>query len=89
MKTQPASIATEYARQAISTKYIGPTNTRGSKVKATADAGSVTLHWDDALNSYDNHAAAAIALANKFGWGGRWAGGSVHNAGYVFVDTET
>lgn len=54
--------------QAIITKYIGPTNVRGSRVKATAQAGSVTLEWDDALNRDDNHMAAAKALATKLGW---------------------
>lgn len=56
------------ARQAIVTKFIGPTNYKGSRVKATADAGSITLHWDDALNSEDNHERAALALVLKFGW---------------------
>jgi hypothetical protein len=54
--------------QAISTKFIGPTNHRGSRIKATADAGSVTLSWDYALGTSANHRAAAIALANKFKW---------------------
>jgi len=89
MKTQPAHVANRYGRQAITTKYLGAGNVRGSRVKATADAGSVTLSWDDALDSYANHSAAAIALANKFGWGGVWYGGGLpSNNGYVFVDTE-
>jgi len=87
MKTKPAHVANKYGRQAIVTRYHGPTNVRGSRVKATAEAGSVTLSWDDALDSYANHAAAAMALANKFGWGGIWYGGGTTN-GYVFVDTE-
>jgi len=87
MKTKPARLGTEYARQAISTKYLGPTNVRGSRVKATAEAGSLTLSWDDALDSYANHAAAALMLANKFNWGGVWYGGGTGH-GYVFVDTE-
>lgn len=55
-------------RQSIVTKYLGATNVKGSRVKATAQAGSVTLGWDDALNSAENHAAAAQALVEKFGW---------------------
>ena len=35
--------------QAIETRYLGPTNTRGSRIKATAAAGSITIHYDDAL----------------------------------------
>lgn len=74
--------------QAIQTKYIGPSNVRGSRVKAIAEAGSVTLSWDSALNSPDNHRAAAEALARKYGWRGEWFGGGV-NAGYVFVCTDS
>lgn len=41
--------------QAITTRFLGPTNFRGSRVKATADAGSVTLSWDYALGIDQNH----------------------------------
>lgn len=71
-------------RQAISTKYLGPTDRRGSRVKATAEAGSVTVSWDDALSVVQNHAEAARALALKFGWLGTWVGGG-GNDGYHFV----
>lgn len=54
--------------QAIVTKNLGPTNSRGSRVKATAQAGSITIAWDHALNSDGNHEAAALALALKLGW---------------------
>ncbi len=73
--------------QAIMTKYIGPSNVRGSRVKATAEAGSITLHWDDSLNSDKNHARAAEALANKFKWRGRWYMGGF-NGGYAFVSSD-
>ena len=55
--------------QAIITKYLCPTNYRGSRIKASAEAGSITLQWDDALNQSENHHAAALALMNKMGWG--------------------
>ena len=51
--------------QAIVTKYLGPTNNRCARVKATAQAGSVTISWDCALDVDANHDAAAIALAVK------------------------
>lgn len=74
--------------QAIITKYIPCTNTRGSRVKATADAGSVTLGWADALNTDENHNAAALALAHKFGWKGEYVpGGLPSNNGNVYVFT--
>jgi hypothetical protein len=73
--------------QAIVTKYIGPSNVRGSRVKATASAGSVILTWNDALNSEDNHAAAARKLAEKYQWSGNWHCGGMpsNHGGYVFV----
>lgn len=57
-----------YARQAIETKFLGPTDHRGPRVKATAAAGSVTVEWDHALGPVDNHAAAARKLATDLGW---------------------
>lgn len=73
-------------RQAILTKHIGPTNTKGSRVKASADAGSITASWDYALNIRENHQNAALALAKKLGWDkiNEYIGGSYKN-GYVFV----
>ncbi len=72
-------------RQAIITKFLGPTNTRGSRIKATAEAGTITVPWDYALNVTDNHRAAAAALIRKMGWGGFWYAGGVER-GYVFVN---
>jgi len=73
-------------RQAITTKWLAPTNSRGSRVKASAAAGSVTVQWDYALNVDANHMAAARALVEKMGWGGQWVGGSMPGwLGYVFV----
>jgi hypothetical protein len=72
-------------RQAIATHYIGPTNTRGSRVKAQCEAGSVTLEWDDSLNQTMNHAAACRALLTKLDWRGHWYMGGIRGRGYVFV----
>ncbi len=36
-------------RQAIVTKYLGPTDHRGARVKATSYAATITVSWDDAL----------------------------------------
>lgn len=75
--------------QAIQTRYIGPTNTRGSRVKATAEAGSVTLSWDNALNATDNHRVAAETLARKYGWPTSMIGGALPGRpGYVWVVAE-
>jgi len=52
--------------QAIETKYHGPGYTRGSRVKATCERGSLTVSWDPALDSWENHRRAAKALLDKF-----------------------
>ena len=71
--------------QAIITKFHGPSNVKGSRVSAKADAGRIILDWDHRLNSEQNHFAAARALAEKLGWNGRWCGGG-GEFGYVFVN---
>ncbi len=61
--------------QAIITKYFPASNVKGSHVKVSAAAGSITLHYDSGLNGESNHAEAAEALAkNSAGLAaGRWA----------------
>lgn len=78
-------------RQAIVTKYLGPTNTRPARVKATAQAGSVTVSWDHAFSVDGNHGTAARALCTKFGWRGRLCGGGMPDGTgncYVFCEEE-
>ena len=73
--------------KAISTKYLPATNYLGSRIKATAEGGnSITLSYDDALNSDQMHLKAAIALRDKMNWkdGGKLIGGGTET-GYVFV----
>lgn len=73
--------------QAIVTKYYGPTNTRGSRIKATSASGkSLTLPWAYELGVDENHAAAAVALAQKLGWEGRFVMGGLADGAQVFVD---
>jgi len=76
--------------QAIVTRYFGPGNVRGSRVKATAQAGSLTVEWNDGLTFEANHRAAAHALAARYGWAGRWVGGGLPSeAGQVWVNVDS
>lgn len=59
----------------IITRYLGPTNQRGSRVVATHRRDSSrsnrhpwrkALSWDDALSSEANHQAAAQALLDSW-----------------------
>lgn len=54
----------------IKTKFLGPTNYRGSRVTATYKRDGettyrVTLDWSHACGSEQNHQRAAQALLNK------------------------
>lgn len=75
--------------QAIVTRYHGPTNYRGSRISARADAGRIFRSYDHALNADENHAQAALDLMEQKGWmrPGRKlrAGALPGHAGYVFV----
>lgn len=74
-------------RQAILTKYLGATNLRGTRVKASAAAGSITVGWDHALDAENNYYHAAMALAIKLGWSGghELEGGVIPSGDTVFV----
>ena len=54
--------------QAIQTKYLGPTDSKGSRVKAYCQAGCVTVDWLHNLNSEQNHKRAVMQLIKKLGW---------------------
>lgn len=75
--------------QAIQTRYLSPTNTKGARIKAWAKAGSVTISYPHELSGQACHRAAAEALARKFEWTGEkygdLLGSQLINHDYVFV----
>ncbi len=77
--------------QTIMTKYLGPTDTKGPRVKAMTSSGhrgsTYTVEWDDSLDVEDNHAYVAQQLLDKLGWLGTWRMGGL-TSGFVFVNTE-
>lgn len=82
--------------KAITTKYLGPTDCKGSRVKADdGDGNSITLPWRNRWDSEDNHAEAARSLCRKMGWKGKLQGGGLLKAGrtvavaWVFCDRST
>lgn len=54
--------------QAITTRYLGPTNHRGTRVVAEAQAGRLVVSWDHALSPEANHEFAARQFAMRLGW---------------------
>jgi hypothetical protein len=72
--------------QAITTKYFGPGNRRGSYIKAKAFAGSLSTEYDCSISLEANHMAAAKAFAEKYKWAGYWFGGGLPDGqGNVYV----
>lgn len=73
--------------QAIITKYLGPTNYRGSRIKAMASSRGpyVVLPWDSALSQVDNHDFAAQELAAQLDWLGMWSGADLDADSRVYV----
>lgn len=79
-------------RQSITTRYIGPTNSRGSRIKAVARKRSASFPEQGLSvpygygNTEEEHCKGAKALAEKLGWSGLWVGGgNEREDGYVFV----
>lgn len=75
-------------RQAIETKYLGPTDHRGPRIAVRAQAGRKTYDWDHTKDVGANHLAAATAFAESKGWLIRqtiYGGSNAADTGYVFV----
>ena len=70
--------------QAIQTKFLGATNTKGARIKAFCAAGSV-IH-DFGYDDECQYTHAAIKLLKKLGWNKKIAGhGCIKNGDYVFI----
>lgn len=71
--------------QAIITKFLPCINTKGSRIKATCQAGSVTIDYPHELSGMDCHAKAAYALLAKMQWDYKLMGGQLPSGDYAFV----
>lgn len=76
--------------QAIYTKFLSETDTKGKRIKARTTSGiSKTVDWDDSVDAYDNHKLAMAALHDKMEW--KWVRfvhtASIKDDGYVFICT--
>lgn len=76
--------------KAIQTKYHGPTNTRGSRIRATdRDGHSVTIPYPHELSAEEGHRLAAKKLCEKMNWRGELAtGGFPDSYVHVFVSRD-
>lgn len=51
----------------IKTTYVGPTDFKGSKIKASFNGKTLSIPYDYSLNSLQRHHKAAKAFADKHG----------------------
>ena len=77
------------SRAIIRTKFLCPTNSRGARIKASCQAGSITISYPYGLSSGDVHWEAVKALIDKLGlqWGNKFTVGS-DNDGYYFIPQD-
>jgi len=71
----------------IECKYLGPTNFRGSRIKATDGDHSITVDYDHGARREDAWDGAARAFVDMMGWlpnGGRMHRGDT-KSGMVYV----
>ena len=72
--------------KAISTRYLGPTNFKGSRIVASdGDGNRIVVSLDSALGSEENHEAAAAKLCEKMGWAWKLESGWLRAGEYVHV----
>ena len=87
--------------QAIITKYIGPTNSRGARIKAECGRGKIFFSYPYELSGDEVHRAAVEALVSKFNaedqkefgtslasWNRPFITGQIPSGEYVHVFTE-
>jgi hypothetical protein len=75
--------------QTITTKFLGATNTKGERVKATSSSGiSVTIPWSYSGRTIECHFEAVKALCDKLNWEATFISGE-HKCGYVWVFADS
>lgn len=79
--------------QTILTKYFGPTDHRGTRIRAKASYAKTTYwhDWDYSKNAEENYREAARQLLIKLNWesvAGSWVMGSLTGGDYIFVNTS-
>jgi len=90
-------------KQAILTKYLAPTNSRGARIKASCERGNITVSYPYEMRNSDSHVFAAKKLVEKFckqdeaegffpdgnnPWAFPFASGQLPDGNYVHVFTE-
>ena len=72
--------------QYITTKYYGPTNFKGSRIKAQASGGvSCWIGYNDSENSQENHERAVLKLCRGLDWYGTFIEATGKDGSRVWV----
>lgn len=71
----------------IKTKYLGPTNFKGARIKASCGTRSKTIPFDYSVSASERHEQAARLLAAELGWKAM-VGDESPKGGYVFVRAD-
>lgn len=72
--------------KAITTKYFGPSNVKGSRIIAREpDGKSLTIGYPHELDSMYAHRKAAEMLRDKLGWLGKLEGGWIGGNAWAWV----
>lgn len=75
--------------KAITTKFAGPTDRRGSRIIASdGDGNRLTMSYHHEWNGDENHHRAALAPQNKLGWSGKLISGQQKPGVHVHVFTD-
>lgn len=72
METRTPTVETQaypetiYNSRVITTRYIGPTNYRPGRIRATSTNGEkITVSWNHDIGMDENHTAAAVELSKR------------------------
>lgn len=70
--------------QAIRTRYVGASNTKGTRIQVKAEAGKRYVDYNYGLNDETNHTEAARQFAEEMGWAGEYVAG-FFDGDYIWV----
>ena len=77
----------KYAKATITVKYLGPTDTKPARMKATCQAGSKIIPYPNHVEQDSAYIEAAFALIDDKGlaWGPNWTMGRLDNDSVIFT----
>jgi hypothetical protein len=86
METTQRATVRNSGRVVVKSKFLAPTNNRGSRISVTHGQGGkrIVSGWDYALDTPENHTLAIAYYIEAMGWDGEWVTGA-DDTGYYAV----